>query len=351
MKPTSGQSLGAGQTNFQFFPYFPQTVNQTPAVTQPPGVPPGHMPVMRVISQQSPTQSVWQSNIHGRSAAPLPPGPAQAEMTQTFITAQADELRTAIHARNEKLIQTILASPHINEIAMAADAQGKHAVFHAIENNDLFTLDFLLRLPSANALALKRSGDGRIALDAAAATGSVVAVHLLLSLSSAHDQVMVSTEEGHRRLEGNSLTAAVLLGHENVVRVLLASPYAPALVHGRSDDGSNALMVAVLMANEPLTRVLLASPYCTALVQAKNHSGANALYDAGLVGHVGVARALLEHEDVRWQLLASDTPVKPLDIAIFKGHQGVADLFRQQIAMGMRVHLGSVPVADVAPRQ
>ncbi len=351
MKPTVDQSVGSGQATYQPVLYHPAPVEPAPT-TQPPGLGIGQPPVMRVIPYQVPTEIVWPRPADSSSASVPPSTPVQDYVaTARNLAAKANEFRAAILAGRHEGIHTILVSPHINEIAMMPDAQGRHALFHAIEKNDLLILNSLLHLPSANAQALKQSSDGRIALDAAAAKGAAVGVRLLLSLSSAQGQVMVSTGEGSRRLEGNPLTAAVWFGHENVVRVLLDSPYAPAFVHGRSDEGNNALMIAVMIGNERMTRLLLASPYRTALVEAKNDSGCSALIHAALVGHVGIARALLEHQEVRWQLISSGTPLSPLDCATFKGHQGVAELFRQQIAQGMRVHLGSAPVTHTGPRQ
>jgi ankyrin repeat protein len=202
---------------------------------------------MRTIAQRPLIRVVWPSAPDSHASVPrqLPTaatstGVANENSTQALIAQKAGELHAAIRADDREVIQDILNGPGASEIAMVADAEGKNALFHAIEKNDLLTQDRLLNLSSSSEMAMQKSKSGLMPLSLAAAKGSVVSVALLLGLGSAKEQVLASLETKEGKKLSNPLALASANGHVQTVKFLLSSSCAEILTKGSRRAGANA---------------------------------------------------------------------------------------------------------------
>ncbi len=392
MKRTLEQSFGSSQASRELMPRLLQQNAGDQPVAKPPGVAPGR-PVLRSLQHSDIVNSIWpQPDSSGAMIVPQQsvntvPSVATVVATHDIITAKAKELRAAILEDNVGVVQAILSHPDASDIAAFPDAQGKNALFHAVEKNDWLTMDCLMRLPSGPVLALQRSHQGLIPLHVAVANESVVGVMQLLALSSAQEQIAASLLQIQMLPIPHPLMEAVGRGGEGVVRTLLASPHAAPLVESKDVLGSNALliaatngsegvvrailesnyadtlaqdsnhlgfnalMVAVVNGHDNVVRAMLGSAHATALVQGRNQQGCNALMLAAMCGHERIVKALLEQGMLSQPLHSGGAPVTALDFALAKGHLRIANLLRRHGAVRAMKGTSSSSIMPQLPRQ
>lgn len=395
MKHTFDPTFGSRPSAFQPVQRRARSDNDIPSVTLPPGVPSGS-PMMRSIKRQPLVDIVWPKSVHNSLAVmpSLPDSPlglgrqeTGQDSVQSFLASQANELRKAIVAKNHEVLQKTLSSPSASEIAMMTDEQGKNALFHAIEKNDLLTMVRLLSLSANSELAMQKSRNQLLPLSIASSRGSVVMVQLLLGLGSAKEQISACPPTKQNPLGGNPIFHAAHNGHASVVRLLLESVFAESVVQGKTYSGADALMHAATRGHEDVVRTLLASPFADAMLRVKNYQGVTALMIAAYYGHDSVVRTLLtmphavamvhyrddnqssalllaaargqetvvntllEFGFVSEQLVGKTSFLNALSAARGRGHHGVVNLLCRHDAVTAMINGGNSPAAPTAPRQ
>lgn len=323
MKRTLENTIGSARSIFQPVPQKPRVDLPPYSSTLSPGLGVGQ-PVMKSVAPRAPVYIIFQNFSNGSSAALSPPQEAHSGFDQDHIATKAIELRTAIMASNHEVMYTILNEKIADQSALANDAQGKNALFYAIEKNDLLAMDYLLSLSTRDDMVLQKSEKGMMPLSVAAQNGSVIAVQLLLKLASAKEQIALSLRPTMVPNRANPLLQAAGNGHESVVNLLLASDHAEQLVRGKTAGEWNALMLAAYRGHEGVVKALLASEHAAELTQGSSTQSVNTLMVAAYQGHMSVVNLLLQSPLAATLLQARNKDgFNALMIAAQNGHEDV----------------------------
>jgi len=321
MKRTQENAIGSARSIFQPVQQKPRVDTLSYPSTLPPGLGVGQ-PVMKSIAPRVPVHIIWQNFSNSSSVVASPSQETRSNFSQDSIATKAHELHSAIANGNSAVISGILRRQDASEIAMVTDDQGKNALFHAIANNDLLTMDDLFSLTSRGKLVMQQSKAGMFPLSFAAGKGAVLAVIRILEINGANQHVYPD------KMPFNPLAAAAANGHEAVIPILLASPYGAALAQGRTREGVNALTVAAWRGRAGVVRILLESEHARELAQSSHDQPVNAMEVAAAKGHVPVVNILLQSPFAAALLQAKNKlGFNVLMLAAQNGHESAVRVF------------------------
>ena len=319
MKRTLETAIGSAPSAFQAVPEKPRVDFPSYSSTLPPALGVGQ-PVMKSIAPRVPVHIIWQNFSNSSSVVASASQETCPSFSQDAIATKAHELHSAIANGNSAVISGILRRQDASEIAMVTDVQGKNALFHAIANNDLLTMEYLFSLTSRSNLVMQQCKAEMFPLSFAAGKGAVLAVIRILEINAANQHVYPDN------MPFNPLVNAAANGHQAVIHILLASPYGAALAQGTTRDGFNALAMAAWKGHAGVVRYLLASAHAPELAQSNPDKRLNAMAAAAYKGHEAVVKILLESPYAAAMLQTRDG-FNALMIAAQNGHESAVRVF------------------------
>ncbi|MCE2858693.1 MAG: ankyrin repeat domain-containing protein [Oxalobacteraceae bacterium] len=375
MKRTQENAIGSARSIFQPVQQKPRVDTLSYPSTLPPGLGVGQ-PVMKSIAPRVPVHIIWQNFSNSSSVVASASQETCPSFSQDAIVTKAHELHSAIANGNSAVISGILRRQDASEIAMVTDDQGKNALFHAIANNDLLTMDDLFSLTSRGKLVMQQSKAGMFPLSFAAGKGAVLAVIRILEINGAngHEAVIpillaspygAALAQGRTREGVNALTVAAWRGRAGVVRILLESEHARELAQSSHDQPVNAMEVAAAKGHVPVVNILLQSPFAAALLQAKNKLGFNVLMLAAQNGHESAVRVFLASDYAETLVKQKNNEgLNALMIAAFRNHpivtrsllefgfveEQLAGIYSGRSTIDNVIKLGFLTVAEVLMR-